>query len=34
MKLKVEKLESQKSRLEDIFKATMKGGTMDLIDQV
>ena len=34
LKAKVEKLESQKTRLEDIFKATMKGGTMDLIDQV
>ena len=34
MKVKIDKLEAQKSRLEDIFKATMKGGTMDLIDQV
>lgn len=34
LKAKIEKLESQKTRLEDIFKATMKGGTMDLIDQV
>lgn len=34
LKQKVEKLEAQKSRLEDIFKATMKGGTMELIDQV
>lgn len=31
---KIVKLESQKSRLEDVFKSTMKGGTMDLIDQV
>lgn len=31
---KIVKLEGQKSRLEDIFKASMKGGTMDLIDQV
>jgi hypothetical protein len=34
MKGKVDKLETQKARLEDIFKASMKGGTMDLIDQV
>lgn len=34
LKQKVDKLEAQKARLEDIFKATMKGGTMELIDQV
>lgn len=31
---KVNKLEAQKSRLEQVFKATMKGGNMDLIDEV
>ena len=34
LKQKVDKLEAQKTRLEEIFKATMKGGTMELIDQV
>lgn len=28
------KLEAQKSRLESIFKSTMKGGSADLIDEV
>lgn len=28
------KLEAQKSRLESIFKSTMKGGSMELIDEV
>jgi len=32
MAQKVSKLEAQKQRLEDVFKSTMKGGTMDLID--
>ena len=31
---KVHKLESQKSRLETVFKQTMKSGSMDLIDEV
>ena len=31
---KVNKLEAQKSRLEQVFKATMKGGNNDLIDEV
>ena len=31
---KVNKLEAQKSRLEQVFKSTMKGGNMDLIDEV
>ena len=31
---KVNKLEAQKSRLEQVFKATMKGGTSDLIEEV
>lgn len=31
---KITKLEAQKQRVEDVFKSTMKGGTMDLIDQV
>lgn len=32
LKQKNQKLEAQKSRLEDLFKASMKGGTQDLID--
>lgn len=31
---RVNKLEAQKSRLEQVFKSTMKGGNMDLIDEV
>ena len=31
---KIVKLEAQKSRIEEVFKSTMKGGNMDLIDQV
>ncbi len=31
---KVNKLEAQKNRLEQVFKTTMKGGNMDLIDEV
>lgn len=34
MQNKIVKLEAQKQRIEDVFKSTMKGGTMDLIDQV
>ena len=31
---KINKLEAQKGRLEQVFKATMKGGNTDLIDEV
>jgi ferritin-like metal-binding protein YciE len=31
---KITKLEAQKSRLEQVFKATMKSGTSDLVDEV
>jgi hypothetical protein len=31
---KVKSLEAQKERLENVFKSTMKGGNMDLIDEV
>ena len=31
---KVNKLEAQKTRLESVFKSTMKSGKMDLIDDV
>jgi len=31
---KVKSLEAQKERLEQVFKSTMKGGNMDLIDEV
>ena len=31
---KIIKLEAQKGRLEQVFKATMKGGNTDLIDEV
>lgn len=31
---KVNKLESQKTRLESVFKSTMKSDNMDLIDEV
>ena len=34
MQSRVNKLESQKTRLESVFKSTMKGGNMDLIDEV
>ena len=31
---KLNKLEAQKTRLESVFKSTMKSGKMDLIDDV
>ena len=31
---KLHKLESQKTRLESVFKQTMKSGNMDLLDEV
>ena len=34
LQAKINKLEAQKSRLEQVFKATMKGGNQDLIDEV
>ena len=34
LKTQCSKLENQKNRLENVFKATMKGGNMDLVDEV
>ena len=34
IQLKLNKMEAQKQRLEQVFKSTMKGGNMDLIDEV
>ena len=34
LQAKVNKLEAQKSRLESVFKSSMKGGNMELFDEV